>query len=394
MGITTTRTQRIIFATLCGLWAALYSPLAHAQTPPCSIAGHAGNFEETCAAGFCEGQICNGSAYVTLSARNFSGWESVKFGNDTSTCNSGRSGRLRYAGGSTWEYCNGTAWTAFGGGGSISWPQSVTSATGGDVFQIASSQNFLGFSTDSNNTSVFLGRGAGNAAETIGKNTFIGYFAGGSSFISGIENTAIGYTAGQNLQTATDNVFIGSEAGANTSLGSTNVFIGSNAGFNNTTGNNNTYVGYAAGMSGNSMSASSNTFVGFWAGRSNTSDSNTFIGLYSGQSNTTGTSNTFLGRDSGSLNTTGSHNIIIGSNVSSTPQASESLNIGHAIYGTLNDGDGARMMNDNDSELVIDGIVKIGERNPTCNATYEGYMRYNNTTKKMQYCNATAWTDM
>lgn len=139
MGITTTRTQQIVFAALCGLWTALYSPLVHAQTPACAVAGDAGNFQESCASGFCEGQICNGSAYVTLSARNFSGWESVKFGNDTSTCNSTRSGRLRYAGGSTWEYCNGTAWTGFGGGGSgptfltgsgttVTNPSSLTSA--------------------------------------------------------------------------------------------------------------------------------------------------------------------------------------------------------------------------------------------------------------------------
>lgn len=117
MGITTTRTQQIVFATLCLFLGAFYSSASYAQTPTCTVAGHAGNFYENCASGFCEGQICNGSAFVTLSARNFSGWESVKFGNDTSTCNSARSGRLRYAGGSTWEYCNGTAWTAFGGGG-------------------------------------------------------------------------------------------------------------------------------------------------------------------------------------------------------------------------------------------------------------------------------------
>jgi hypothetical protein len=195
----------------------------HAQTPACTVAGNAGNSYETCTSGVCESFICNGTAYVTLSSRAFAGWESTKFGNDTQTCNSARSGRLRYTGGSTWEYCNGTAWTAFGGGGSVTWPQSVTSATGGDVFQITgSSHNFLSFSTDTNNTSVFLGREAGNAATAATNNVLIGYQAGTAT--TGTGNVILGYQAGVTNTTGNTNVFAGWSAGRLNTTGGSNIF--------------------------------------------------------------------------------------------------------------------------------------------------------------------------
>ncbi|MEZ4901795.1 MAG: hypothetical protein R2822_08575 [Spirosomataceae bacterium] len=203
------------------MWAALYSPAAHAQNPPCAAAGDAGNFYESCTSGFCEGLICNGSAYVNLNGRNFSGWESIKFGNDTSTCNSTRSGRLRYASGSTWEYCNGSAWTSLTGGGSLSWPQSETSATGGDIFQITGSNfNFLSFSTDTNNTSVFLGREAGQSQTPTAnlENVFVGQGAGRTSNGGG-QNTFVGFQAGYSSN-QNSNTFIGTSSGYTNSSGS------------------------------------------------------------------------------------------------------------------------------------------------------------------------------
>jgi hypothetical protein len=119
-------------AFFCFLSIFLFSQPSHAQTPACSVAGDAGNSYETCTSGVCERFICNGSAYVTLSSRAFAGWESTKFGNDTQTCNSARSGRLRYAGGSTWEYCNGSAWTSLSSG------SSSTPAFQSGTFQTAS----------------------------------------------------------------------------------------------------------------------------------------------------------------------------------------------------------------------------------------------------------------
>jgi hypothetical protein len=57
--------------------------------------------------------VCNGTAWVTQSTWAHAGWESIKFGNDTSFCNTGRAGRMRYVGGGTWQYCDGTSWTNF-----------------------------------------------------------------------------------------------------------------------------------------------------------------------------------------------------------------------------------------------------------------------------------------
>lgn len=44
---------------------------------------------------------------------NMSGQSLFQVGNDTGGCTSEKLGRLRYNGTSTWEYCNGSAWTPF-----------------------------------------------------------------------------------------------------------------------------------------------------------------------------------------------------------------------------------------------------------------------------------------
>lgn len=303
----------------------LFIQPAHAQTPACSVAGNAGNSYETCTSGVCENFICNGSAYVTVSSRAFAGWESTKFGNDTQTCNSARSGRLRYAGGSTWEYCNGTAWSAFGGGGSVTWPQSI--AAGGSIFRYQTgpvlTKNLMGFSTDTGKTSSFFGYEAGENATALSNNTFIGYQ-------TGLNTTSAG------------NVFLGSASGSANTSGANNVFLGYNAGLVNTTGSNNTFVGTNAGVS--TTTTSNVTYIGYNVG--------------SGQ--------------------IGSDNIAIGPNASfSGPGTSEYLNIGNAIYGTLNDGDGTFARGDNDSAIVIDGSVQVGTSAAACGAGNAGTIRYN-----------------
>jgi len=120
-----------------------------------------------------------------------------------------------------------------------------------------------------------------------------------------------------------------------------------------------------------------------------------------GTNNSTGANNTFLGYDAGRFISDGTTaltaptaNILIGSAARGlAATTSYFMNIGGALYGTYDDNS-IYAFADNAAELLVDGILGVGYRNPTCNATYEGYMRYNNTTKKMQYCNATAWTDM
>ncbi len=46
-----------------------------------------------------------------------------------------------------------------------------------------------------------------------------------------------------------------------------------------------------------------------------------------------------------------------------------------------------------EAKLDVAGDVKIGNSSTTCNATAEGNQRYNSTSKKMEFCNGTAWTE-
>lgn len=86
---------------------------ALADAPPCSAIEHKGNNYMDCDGVECVTYICDGSGYHAMSQRSVDGTMNIDFGNDSSTCNSEIKGRLRYDGDETWEYCNGTAWTAF-----------------------------------------------------------------------------------------------------------------------------------------------------------------------------------------------------------------------------------------------------------------------------------------
>jgi len=44
--------------------------------------------------------------------------------------------------------------------------------------------------------------------------------------------------------------------------------------------------------------------------------------------------------------------------------------------------------------LDVAGEAKIGNTNLACSATTEGAMRYNSTSKEMEYCNGTAWASL
>ena len=100
-------------------------------TPPCTGAGDAGKSYQSpnpCTTGTCIRYVCNGTSFVPEYIRSPDGTRNIDFGNDTTTCTSDISGRLRYDGTSTWEYCNGTSWTALvsGGGGGGSYTTTAT----------------------------------------------------------------------------------------------------------------------------------------------------------------------------------------------------------------------------------------------------------------------------
>lgn len=85
---------------------------AFAQTtPPCAVAGDAGNSYENCSGNDCERMVCNGTAYVPLEIwSKTSGTINSDLGNDTSTCDTTRSGRMRWTG-TDLQICTGTAWS-------------------------------------------------------------------------------------------------------------------------------------------------------------------------------------------------------------------------------------------------------------------------------------------
>jgi hypothetical protein len=90
------------------------SPLCAQTIPACAVVADAGNSYDDCtgsgASRVCERLVCNGSAFEPMELWANSGAKGIDFGNDSSVCNSNRLGRLRYQGGTAWQYCNGTAW--------------------------------------------------------------------------------------------------------------------------------------------------------------------------------------------------------------------------------------------------------------------------------------------
>jgi len=269
-------------------------------------------------------------------------------------------------------YYNGSAWTAFTGGGGVPIPLSGWSTTGNSG--IDSATNFIGtldlkpligkvngepafyfsptisstligyqagkdskalyntfvgyqagYSNTSGNGNIFQGWKAGYANQTGNYNTFIGNRAG-YSHISGLNNIFIGRLAGFSDSTADNNIFIGNYAGYSTatgdnlflgnsagyySTGSNNQFIGNSAGYFNTTGLENFFEGYYSGF--NNKTGSFNHFSGFKSGYANTTGfNNFFVGHQAGLNNTTGTYNYFEGNDAGYNTSTGTGNFFAG----------------------------------------------------------------------------------
>lgn len=139
-------TFRTLFIFL--LFLVTLSQTSFAQTPSCSSITNQGNSYKTCTSGICEHFICDGSSYVANRLQSFLGTGNIDFGYDTSTCNTDRSGRLRYDGTSTWEYCNGTSWTsALTIDDDIHAASGITIGTNNNSHKIDNSANGLSSST-------------------------------------------------------------------------------------------------------------------------------------------------------------------------------------------------------------------------------------------------------
>ncbi|HEY5792226.1 MAG TPA: hypothetical protein VIS74_02945, partial [Chthoniobacterales bacterium] len=85
----------------------------------CAVSGaftHAGGPEQTGAGHFL---VCNGSAWVSVIDHTASGRTDIQINNDTGSCTTAKTGRLRYNDSTdVWEYCTGSAWSPFEQAGS------------------------------------------------------------------------------------------------------------------------------------------------------------------------------------------------------------------------------------------------------------------------------------
>lgn len=199
---------------------------------------------------------------------------------------------------------------------------------------------FLGYDTGSDNNSggynSFLGANAGNRNTTGGYNAFVGYAAGFYN-AAGNNNAFVGDSAGFS-NTGSNNSFLGSGAGYY-NTGRYNAFVGDHSGFSNTTGEHNDFFGTFAGyynQTGSYNAIFGHGAGGYGSGAANSFSNSTMMGYQAGYGVTTGSYNIFLGWQAGYNVTTGTGNVIIGYDQrTSAPAASNQLNIGGVLYGSL-----------------------------------------------------------
>jgi hypothetical protein len=271
----------------------------------------------------------------------------LQIANDTGGCTAAKLGRIRYNGTSTWEYCNGTTWTALGGGGG----GSIDALSDGVADYATDFNLFMGQNAGANpiagsQYNVAIGQNAFSAVKTnaADSNTALGYntlrlVTSGSSntalgvsalenVTTGSSNTAVGHSAlyyndtgegnaafGFNAMnyavSGNDNAAFGRYALYNTSSGSNNAAFGTGALFENSSGLNNVAFGYEA-LSNNT--ASNNVAVGSGALDANTSGTpNVAVGTAALGASTTATDNVALGFQAGDALTTGGFNVAVGS---------------------------------------------------------------------------------
>jgi len=222
---------------------------------------------------------------------------------------------------------------------------------------------------------ITIGPGSGqNLASGATYNVLIGGFRQGNGMSTGDQNILIGFQAGyvnnstNNVMigkfaglnyTGSDAVFIGSAAGQNTTNGIRNFFLGTQAGFTNTTGQESVYVGYYAGNLGNGWyqfgmgsqtlrycTGEKNTAIGAKAGTGASGnadfDDNVLVGYRAGnqlQDNADGS--VMIGDNAGYNTTTGAELILIGRDIdASSASASNEMNIGNVVRGTVDTGSG------------------------------------------------------
>jgi hypothetical protein len=169
---------------------------------------------------------------------------------------------------------------------------------------------FASFRTDEN--SIVLGSGSGQALQSSGVNNVILGTEAGQGIETKDQNVIIGYQAVQTGNQVDNVVAIGYRAGQAYNADSS-VFIGTNAGADYRSGNSNVVIGHEA-ADNRETGGSENVFIGKGAAGSGLGggDYNIALGTEAGRGLTAGTKNVFLGYNAGYGTNTGTHNIAIG----------------------------------------------------------------------------------
>ena len=200
---------------------------------------------------------------------------------------------------------------------------------------------------------------------------------------TGEHNIAQGYQALYSNTTGISNIAQGNQALYSNTTGNNNIAQGSQALFSNNLGNNNIALG--RGTLSTNVAGSYNTAMGVSSGKWIKGNANIHIGLdtaevipnASGELNNVIAIGHFDSTGGFPLNTTTANdNVILLGNTS--PDAPK---VGVGTYKPQ-------------AKLDVEGNIKVGNENNTCNADTEGSIRYNKPTKKFQGCDGTSWVNL
>ena len=102
----------MLFCMCVGLTIISPTQAYAACASPAGVAGST-NYDDTTKTQ----SVCDGTNWKVIEVVDYSTGTGARvsnqIANDTGSCTTDKTGRLRYNGTSTWEYCNGSAWTAF-----------------------------------------------------------------------------------------------------------------------------------------------------------------------------------------------------------------------------------------------------------------------------------------
>jgi hypothetical protein len=291
--------------------------------------------------------------------------------NAAMSCTAAREGALQYiAATDTWNFCNGTAWTALASGSGATTIDGLTDAftdyaTDHNIIMGRASAAAL---TAGARYNLFIGEGAGattaNSTSATDYNTAVGYRALAAN-AAGQYNTALGHQASEWNIGGSNNTAVGANAlNGGSGDGSNNTALGVGALQSNYAKSESTAIGfnamlYANGTAG--VAVTYNTAVGAYALRGSTTAANntgtqitaighsallantsgangTAVGAYALTANTTGADNTAFGRAALQNNQTGYQNTAVGSNALQLATGNDNTAIGSSAGNTTTTG--------------------------------------------------------